>query len=979
CCRTVLGLLMLAVFSLAAYAGEPLKPLPSIGLTRVNVAPPPYQNLGYYPNGKILVAEAQPGGQRYLLVPVTITNCWDSVPIYSFQFALDYDPLVLKAVGVQKTGPAPYYSVGLANNFQITFNDATNPTPDTDVASLTRRITISGSSSIPLALTTPPNSSDCRLVDTLDFLYVRFQVLKSSSSVPSSSILSIPNDTNSLFWNDYTPRTLFPNASLNDSHYGLIGPDSIDYTGSVAYGGAGGLKTGRGRANLVITKLPGLDLSFTDIDVTKIDGYNYTFSQEMYADSGTTSFIRNRQLYILDSTTETRITNLSLTSNEPWLKISSDSLTLGNTNYTVNLLDYTGDPLLRQQAVYIVIDMSYFQNNTSLTAGIYRGVITFTSDQTGNTPTKLYVTFIYLRNPIEPSGNPNNTAPNTGMHLLVQNSASNPQTSLLTFGTGVGATDGPDSLFGETELANTPNSSSFSAYWYPPSLGPTFNGMSDFSDIHFSGNYNSVSRDIRGWKVDTTIIYHCIYNLGNVSNYPIVLQWDTTEFPPGSRLILRDTLNGSRFAVDMRQATAGGGAIQTYTIHDRDLNSFDIEYTPGSVATTPGIVKGWNLVSLPVISPDPRVITVYPNALDNHTAFLYFQSSYQQVSSLDFGRGYFVKWGNIITSQDTEVAGIRQFAINPPDVSVSDGWNAIGSMSVPIQTSGLNFAPRGSLPLPSLVNGNVWAYDNNRGYRLVTAIYPGRGYWIDVAGDGYLTMTETAPPIADQGTGAATGKDLASMNTYMNHLTVRDNAQREADVYFGSASSIDLSNYNMPPVPPSPAFDVRFATNRSVENVTNNGSVLRFQTSDYPVVLAFNNAKSNYEVTDLSGHVLGEVAGGQSSEITITNRNIHAVNILAKSTASASLDVPTTEALTQNYPNPFNPTTEFFYSVPTSENVTITVLNALGQEVATLVNGNVEAGTYKIHFDATNLPNGIYYYKMAAGDFTATHKMILMK
>jgi hypothetical protein len=372
---------------------------------------------------------------------------------------------------------------------------------------------------------------------------------------------------------------------------------------------------------------------------------------------------------------------------------------------------------------------------------------------------------------------------------------------------------------------------------------------------------------------------------------------------------------------------------------------------------------------------------VYPNALDNHTAFLYFQSSYQQVSDLDFGRGYFVKWGNIITGQDTEVAGIRQFAINPPDVPVSDGWNAIGSISVPIQASGLGFAQRGSLPLPSLINNNVWAYDNNRGYRQVTAIYPGRGYWIDVKGDGYMTMTTTAPPIADNGNGVATGKDVAEMNVLLNQLTVRDNAQREAEVNFGSSTKqMDLSNYNMPPVPPSPAFDVRFATNRSVEsNVTSNGSVLRFQTSDYPVVLACDNAKGNYEVTDLSGHVLGEIVSGQSNEITITNRNIHAVNILAKTTTSASVDVPSTEALSQNYPNPFNMTTEFFYSVPTSENVTVKVVNALGQEVATLVNGNVEAGTYKAQFDATNLPNGIYYYKMTAGNFTATHKMILMK
>jgi hypothetical protein len=83
--------------------------------------------------------------------------------------------------------------------------------------------------------------------------------------------------------------------------------------------------------------------------------------------------------------------------------------------------------------------------------------------------------------------------------------------------------------------------------------------------------------------------------------------------------------------------------------------------------------------------------------------------------------------------------------------------------------------------------------------------------------------------------------------------------------------------------------------------------------------------------------------------------------------------------LYQNYPNPFNPTTKIRYSVPRSSNVTIKVYDILGNEIATLVNGEQEAGTYEVEFDAAILPSGIYFYKLQAGLFVETKKMILLR
>jgi len=88
---------------------------------------------------------------------------------------------------------------------------------------------------------------------------------------------------------------------------------------------------------------------------------------------------------------------------------------------------------------------------------------------------------------------------------------------------------------------------------------------------------------------------------------------------------------------------------------------------------------------------------------------------------------------------------------------------------------------------------------------------------------------------------------------------------------------------------------------------------------------------------------------------------------------------PTDFVLKQNYPNPFNPSTTITFGIPVKANVVLKVFNSLGEEVAQLVNNEIIAGSYKIEFDATNLPSGVYFYQLNAGEFINTKKMILLK
>jgi len=89
--------------------------------------------------------------------------------------------------------------------------------------------------------------------------------------------------------------------------------------------------------------------------------------------------------------------------------------------------------------------------------------------------------------------------------------------------------------------------------------------------------------------------------------------------------------------------------------------------------------------------------------------------------------------------------------------------------------------------------------------------------------------------------------------------------------------------------------------------------------------------------------------------------------------------VPASYNLGQNYPNPFNPSTTIEYSLSAASKVKLTIYNALGHEVATLVNGKVAAGSHTVTWNAANVPSGLYFYKLEAENFSQTRKMVLMK
>ncbi|NOS86545.1 MAG: T9SS type A sorting domain-containing protein [Ignavibacteria bacterium] len=92
-----------------------------------------------------------------------------------------------------------------------------------------------------------------------------------------------------------------------------------------------------------------------------------------------------------------------------------------------------------------------------------------------------------------------------------------------------------------------------------------------------------------------------------------------------------------------------------------------------------------------------------------------------------------------------------------------------------------------------------------------------------------------------------------------------------------------------------------------------------------------------------------------------------------------SNDIPKAYSLSQNYPNPFNPTTNIKFAIPQTGLVKLTVFDMLGREIETLVNENLNAGTYNADWVAANYPSGVYFYKLTSAGYSVTKRMVLVK
>jgi hypothetical protein len=170
-------------------------------------------------------------------------------------------------------------------------------------------------------------------------------------------------------------------------------------------------------------------------------------------------------------------------------------------------------------------------------------------------------------------------------------------------------------------------------------------------------------------------------------------------------------------------------------------------------------------------------------------------------------------------------------------------------------------------------------------------------------------------------------------------------------------------------------------TNLTVSSVTSNNPV--FTVESFPSsVLPQQYGYARVKFRPASGNQ------SYTGELTINNSdstlkvNLYGVCGTVNGITAVSGEVPQRFALLQNYPNPFNPSTSFRFDIPpelSNESVKLVVFDALGREIRTFVNGRLNPGSYIMNFDASVLTSGIYFYRLSAGVYSDTKRMVLVK
>jgi uncharacterized protein (DUF362 family) len=377
-----------------------------------------------------------------------------------------------------------------------------------------------------------------------------------------------------------------------------------------------------------------------------------------------------------------------------------------------------------------------------------------------------------------------------------------------------------------------------------------------------------------------------------------------------------------------------------------------------TVTKTIAVSSGWNLVSLPADVLDPTVTSQFPGASSSAFAF---DNGYFPAEVLNPGKGYWLKFPD---AANLPVTGSQ---VSTREIPLGRGWNIVGPFELDMPTASIQTIPEG------ILSSDFFGYQH--GYAVAQVLECGKGYWVKADQPGVIT-----PP---SGSPQRVPTDVA-VRTDLVHIHLGDSGGHAATLYLGPGRE---ENAALPPVPPSGVFDVRFSGDRYVAPMDTAQNIL-LSSIAYPLTISATNLGGRrVRIHDGLGGELVNVLLEEGRSVTIAHRLVQ---------VSVSLDEPIVKeyALEQNYPNPFNGTTGIRYSLPLNAHVVMSVFNALGQHVATLVDEPLSAGTHEVRFDASGLPSGTYFYRLWVGalregsaspgrddpgKFVATRRMVLVR
>jgi hypothetical protein len=374
-----------------------------------------------------------------------------------------------------------------------------------------------------------------------------------------------------------------------------------------------------------------------------------------------------------------------------------------------------------------------------------------------------------------------------------------------------------------------------------------------------------------------------------------------------------------------------------------------------------GVYDGWNIVSVPGLHPVNQNINTWWSGKDPASGVFQFTSGYVSVTEVTPGIGYWMNHigSNTYNTGDEWPASGMQKVLNVSLTGIT-GWNLIGGYHLTVATSSITTTPAG------LQTGSVFGYSPGSGYSPAANLVPGYGYWIKLTAVGDINI----PTSLAKGT-AITDYIMSDWS----RIILTDAAGKSYTLYSvngdspNGTASVNLNQYELPPLPPAGMFDVRYGSQRLAEVIGNEMKTIEMQGADYPVTIRVEGM--TIRVQDETGKIVNQVIKS-GEEAVISNLIIEKLRV-------SSNVIPEAYSLDQNFPNPFNPSTRISWQSPVDGHQSLRVYDVLGNEVAVLVDEFRTAGRYDATFDASNLASGIYFYRIQAGSFVQTRKMILLK
>jgi hypothetical protein len=358
--------------------------------------------------------------------------------------------------------------------------------------------------------------------------------------------------------------------------------------------------------------------------------------------------------------------------------------------------------------------------------------------------------------------------------------------------------------------------------------------------------------------------------------------------------------------------------------------------------------QNWNLVGLPLEVEDSNYQTLFPESTEG-TLYSYNGEQYVSEEELQMGNGY---WIHFEYEGTTQLSGTP---VNEMTIQLNEGWNLISGISSVVGLAGI------SDPGDIVVPGTVFEFTDS--YDYATLLTPGHGYWLYASTDGYITISSGNSSKINAFNPENLGKvNKLSLNGY--------------ELYFGvSISEKEMVSYQLPPKPPSGAFDVRFVGDT---RVTMEKAEIEVMSPHKSLIISYS------VVIDAGEHMNWVLTSESGKDYILEGTGEFTVPSTERFVLNREPVIPVTFTLHQNFPNPFNPVTTLRYDLPSDAFVTLTVFDMLGREIVQLINTTQDAGYKSVKWDATDsmdrpVSAGVYLYQIQTGEFVKTRKMVLLK